>query len=473
VRFVKNWGGKRAGFIENWGGKRAGAHKNSIMFRRKIEKVFEEWKNEKGHKPLVVKGVRQCGKTSSVLDFARRNYGNVIYLDFREHPEYQTFFSANLSVSTIILRITASIPEAKIEKGTTCFVFDEIQDCPQARSALKYFHLDGQYDVICTGSLLGVHGYKQKIGAEDDYSIPVGFEHIVEMYPMDFEEWLWANGIQSIHTEYLRDCLKNEIPVDIALHTRFRELLLLYVIVGGMPESVTNFLQTGKIGSVLTIQRRIVDEYKSDMLKYAAAQDKSHIRECFESIPSQLAREYKKFTFSAIRKNGRSRDYAGSLQWIEDAGIIRRCHNLTITELPLDGNRINGEFKVYMSDIGLLVCQLENGTQADILNGNLLGYKGAIFENLIADFFGKAGRKLYYYHKDGGVELDFVIRWKGKCTPVECKATTGDAKSMKTVLAHPEKYHVEQAVKFGDYNIGRNGPLLTLPLYMGFLFTEE
>ena len=443
------------------------------MFRRRIEKYFEDWKNESGHKPIVVKGVRQCGKTSSVLDFARRNYKNVVYLDFREHPEYKTFFSANLSVDTIILRISASLPNARIEAGNTCFVFDEIQDCPQARSALKYFHLDGRFDVMSTGSLLGVHGYKQKELSEDDFSIPVGFEHIVEMFPMDFEEWLWANGIQPIHIEYLRNCMNDETPVDAAMHNRFRDLLFRYVIVGGMPESVKVFLETGMIGKVLSVQRRIVEEYKSDMIKYASSQDKSRIRECFESVPSQLAREYKKFTFSSIRKNARGRDCAGSLQWIEDAGIIRRAYNINITELPLDGNRINSEFKVYMADIGLLVCQLENGTQADILNGNLLGYKGAIFENLMADFLCKMGRRLYYYHKDGGVELDFVMRWKGKCTPVECKARTGDAKSMRTVLSNPEKYHIDQAVKLGDYNVGRVGALLTLPMYMGFLLTEE
>lgn len=444
------------------------------MFKRKIEKYFEEWKNDNEHKPIVVKGVRQCGKTYSVLDFARRNYKNVIYLDFREHPEYKDFFSANLSVSSIIMRITAAKPDARIEDKNTCFIFDEIQDCPQARSALKYFHLDGRYDVMCTGSLLGVHGYKQKRNIEeDDYSIPVGYENIVEMYPMDFEEWLWANGIQSSHIQYLQECLRNETPIDVALHNRFRDLLHQYVIVGGMPDVVKTFLKTGQIGKVITVQRRIVDEYKADMIKYASSQDKSRIRECFESIPSQLAREYKKFSYSAIRKNGRGRDYAGSLQWIEDAGIIRRCYNIDITELPLDGHRINSEFKVYMADIGLLICLLEDGTQADILNGNLLGYKGAIFENLLADFLGKMGRRIYYFHKNNGVELDFVIRWKSKCTPLECKAKTGDAKSMRTVINTPEKYHVEQAIKLGDYNIGHHGALLTLPLYMGFLLTEE
>lgn len=326
---------------------------------------------------------------------------------------------------------------------------------------------------MCTGSLLGVHGYKTKEQKDEpEASIPVGFEHIVEMYPMDFEEWLWANGIKLMHFDYLNECLQKETPVDPALHDRFRELLHQYVVVGGMPEVVTTFIETGHVGKVLTVQKRIVDEYKADMVKYAAPADKAHIRECFESIPAQLAREYKKFSYNIVRKGGRGRDYAGSLQWIEDAGIVRRCYNIEKTELPLDGNKIQSEFKVYMSDIGLLVSMLEDGTQSNILSGDLLGYKGAIFENLVADLLGKMGRKLYYYHKDSGVELDFVMRYKGKCTPVECKAQTGNAKSLKTVLKNTEKYHVEQAIKLGEYNIGRNGSVLTLPLYMGFLLTQ-
>lgn len=292
------------------------------------------------------------------------------------------------------------------------------------------------------------------------------------MHPMDFEEWLWANGIRQMHVDYLKKCYDNLTPVDTAIHDRFRELLRLYVIVGGMPEAVTTFIETKQIGKVLNIQRRIIDEYKADMIKYALPADKSRIRECFESIPAQLAREYKKFAYVAVRPGARGRDYAGSLQWIEDAGIIRRCYNVDITELPLDGNKIQSEFKVYMADIGLLVSMLEEGTQSNILEGDLLGYKGAIYENLLADIFSKMGRKLYYYHKNGGIELDFLIRHKGRCTPVECKATTGNAKSLRTVLNHPEKYQVEMAVKLGDYNVGLKDNLLTLPMYMAFLLNE-
>ena len=444
------------------------------MYKRKIENVLQLWLDDASHKPLVVKGVRQCGKTSSVVDFAQKHFKHVVYLDFREHPDYKKFFTPNLEVDSIIMRITAAMPQAEIEPGKTCFVFDEIQDCPKARSSLKYFHQDGRYEVMCTGSLLGVNGYKspEEQKEEEEASIPVGFEDIVNMYPMDFEEWLWANGIKDMHFEYLRKCLSNETPVEEALHNRFRELLLQYIVVGGMPEVVTTFMETKQIGKVLAVQRRIVDEYKSDMVKYAPTADKSRIRECFESIPAQLAREYKKFSYTVVRPGSRGRDYAGSLQWIEDAGIIRRCYNTEITELPLDGHRIKNEFKVYMADIGLLISMLEDGTQSSILEGDLLSYNGAIIENLVADILGKMGRKLYYYHKDGGVELDFLMRYKGKCTPVECKATTGNAKSMRTVMNHPEKYHVTSAIKLGDYNIGRKDCLLTIPMYMAFLLTD-
>ncbi len=444
------------------------------MYKRKIETRLQEWLDDKSHKPIVVKGVRQCGKTSSVVDFAQKHFKNIVYLDFREHPEYKKFFIPNLEVDAIIMRITAAIPSAYIEPGETCFIFDEIQDCPRARGALKYFHLDGRYEVMCTGSLLGVNGYrsKEEQAEYDEASIPVGFEEIVTMYPMDFEEWLWANGIQQMHFDYLRKCMMEIVPIEDAIHERFRELLHLYVIVGGMPEAVSTFMTTMQIGKVLAVQRRIVDEYKADMVKYALTADKGRIRECFESIPSQLAREYKKFSYSAVRSGGRGRDYAGSIQWIEDAGIIRRCHNIEITELPLDGNSIQSEFKIYMTDIGLLISMLEEGTQSSILEGDLFGYKGAIYENLVADIFGKMGRRLYYYHKDSGIELDFVMRYRGKCIPVECKARTGNAKSMRTVLSHPEKYHVEEAIKLGDYNIGKKDNMLTLPMYMAFLLTE-
>ena len=444
------------------------------MYKRKIEKVFQEWKNRKGHNPLVVKGCRQCGKTSSVLDFAHKNYRHVIYLDFHEHREYKAFFNGALDTDTLTMTISAGIKGAKFVEGQTCLVFDEVQDCPFARSSLKFFKLDGRYDVICTGSLLGVNGYKTKEDLEEEStaSIPVGFEQHVTMYPMDFEEWLWANGVQEQHIDHLQRCLVNETPVEDGIPQRMRELLLRYVVVGGMPQAVVTFMETNNINEVQEVQRSIIESYKSDMLKYARQEDKSHIRECFDSIPAQLAKENKKFQYSVIRKGGRSSQYEGSLQWIEDAGIIQRCFNTTITELPLGGNAIREVFKVYMTDIGLLVSMLDEGTAWNILQGNLHGYKGAIFENLVSDMLCKMGRKLYYFQKEGGLELDFLLQHKDECLPLECKARTGNAKSLQTVLKHPEHYHISHAIKSGDYNVGRNGPLLTIPHYLIFLLNR-
>ena len=440
------------------------------MFRRKIEQVLLDWKKNKDKMPIVIKGCRQCGKTFSVLDFARKNYGNVVYLDFFLNPQYKSIFDDSLEIDNILVNISTLLPNVRIVPGDTCFVFDEIQDCPRARTSLKFFKIDGRFDVICTGSLLGVSGCRSQDPDDDRFApVPVGYEKIVEMYPMDFEEWLWTNGIQEAVYRKLEDCLSSLVPVPEVIHRRMTQLLQQYVIVGGMPRAVTTFMETHNIQEVVSVQNAIIEGYKTDMLKYAPQPDKPRIRECFESIPKQLSRENKKFAYAQVRANGRGRDYQGSLQWIEDAGIIRKCYNLEIPELPLDGNAISEQFKVYMADTGLFVSMLERETAHDILNGNLFGYKGAIFENLIADIFGKMGRKLYYYRKDSGLEVDFVMRYDGECTLVEVKASSGNVKSTKTILAHPEKYHVSRAIKLGNYNIGTSDQITTLPLYMAFL----
>jgi predicted AAA+ superfamily ATPase len=435
------------------------------MLKRKIEDRLLEWKNTANHKPLIVKGCRQCGKTFSVREFAAKNYEHVVYLNFFENPDYASAFAGSLEIDNIVMMLSALLGnQAVFEPGKTVLILDEIQDCPEARTALKFFKDDGRYDVIGTGSLLGVKGY-----GKEPKSIPVGAETVVDMYPLDFEEFLWANGISEQIIGMLEQSLETETPVPEALHNRMRQLLLQYVVVGGMPDAVQTFVDTKQMNDVLSIQRDIVRSYEDDMVKYAEKKDKANIKECFESIPKQLSKENKKFQYSVVKKGSTAAKFAGSLQWIEDAGIISRCYNLSITELPLDGNAEKDTFKVYMRDCGLFVSMLEDGTQYDILQGKLYGYKGAIFENLIADIFSKMGRKLYYYHKDSGLEVDFVIRYKGECTLVEVKASTGNTKSTKTILNHPEKYHVTSAIKLGDYNVGRSEKILTLPLYMAFL----
>ena len=438
------------------------------MLKRKIEQRLQEWKRSSNRKPLLIKGCRQCGKTYSVLDFAKKNYKHVVYLNFFENPDYCSVFEGSLEIDNITMLLSALLgSEAVFEPGKTILVLDEIQECPDARTALKFFHLDGRYDVIGTGSLLGVRGY-----GKEPKSIPVGYETTIDMSPLDFEEFLWANGISEVVIDSLRKNIRGVTSVPAALHKKMRQLLLQYTVVGGMPDVVQTFVDTKRLDEVLNMQRDIVRSYEDDMIKYANQKDKSHILECFQSIPKQLSKENKKFQYSVVKKGSTASKYAGSLQWIEDAGIISRCYNLTATELPLDGNAQDDVFKVYMRDCGLFISMLEDGTQFDVLQGNLARYKGAIFENLIADMFTKMGRKLYYFHKNSGLEVDFVIRYKGECTLVEVKASSGNTKSTKTILAHPEKYHVNSAIKLGDYNVGRSGEILTLPLYMAFLLTE-
>lgn len=438
------------------------------MLVRKIENKLMEWKNNGNRNPLIIKGCRQCGKTFSVMKFAKENYKHVVYMNFFENPNYKSIFSDSLDVDYLTMMMSALLGNRAIfEDRNTIIILDEIQECPEARTALKFFKLDGRYDVIGTGSLFGVKGY-----ASNPVSIPVGYETVIDMYPLDFEEFLWANGITKEMINFLKNSMEKVKPIPEAFHNRFRQLLLQYAVVGGMPAVVQTFIDTNQMNLVLQMQRDIIHSYEDDMVKYATTKDKANIKECFQSIPRQLGKENKKFQYSIVKKGSKASHFAGSLQWIEDAGIINRCYNLSIPELPLDGNAIKEIFKVYMADTGLFISMLEDGTQFDVLQGNLQGYKGAIFENLIADIFSKMGRKLYYYHKDSGLEVDFIIRYKGECVLVEVKATTGNTKSAKTILKHPEKYHVYHAIKVGDYNIGKTEQILIIPLYMAFLLKE-
>lgn len=439
------------------------------MLKRKIEKTLLNWLNTENRNPLILKGCRQCGKTFSVLRFAQQHYKHVVYLNFFENPDYRTIFEGSLKVDDVVLMMSAFVgANVRFIPHETVIVLDEIQECPRARAALKFFKLDGRFDVLATGSLLGISGYRS-----EDYSVPVGYETIIDMFPLDFEEFLWANGIEDALIALLKQCLEEERPVPEALHQRMRDLLLQYVVVGGMPHIVDQFIKEKNVAFVREEQKLLIRSFEDDMVKYAQGADKSRIRECFESIPKQLARDNKKFQFSLIKKTARSNQYVGSLQWLEDTGLIRRCYNLTLPELPLEGNACQDKFKVYMSDTGLFVGMLEDGTERDILQGDLFGYKGAIFENLVADFFIKMKRPLYYFQKDTGLEVDFVMRYKGEAVLLGVKATSGNTKSTRTILKHPEKYHVHSAIKLGDYNVGRREQLLTLPLYMGFLLTER
>lgn len=446
------------------------------MLKRKIYQELINWKNKENRKPLVIKGLRQIGKTYIVKEFAKENYENVIYLDFRANENLRSIFDGSFIVNDLISQITANIPKSVAIPYKTLLIFDEVQDCPNARSSLKYFCQDGRYDVICTGSLLGIRGYSQK----GDKSIPVGYEEIIYMKPLDFEEFLWANGINNDIISSCEKCFNERTPILDGIHLRLSDLFRKYICVGGMPEVVNNFLETGDMNHVLKLQREIIESYKDDFGRHLDSDNSLYVDEkelavilsVFNSIPSQLAKENKKFQFSKINARGKNNDFKRGLQWLEDAAIICRCYNLSTMELPLEGNKEEDVFKVYMQDSGLFVSMLEEGTQADILKGNMLIYKGAIYENIIADAFSKINRKLYYYHKDSGLEIDFVTRLNGKCTPIEVKATNNKAKSLSTVLKNFDHYHIDFAIKLRDGNIQLIDNVLYLPHYLAFLIKE-
>lgn len=440
------------------------------MFKRKIVKEFEEWKNSTGKKKaLVVKGLRQIGKTCSVREFAKDNYENIVYVNFKENERARVVFDSDLDVNRIILDLSAIIPGSKFVEGKTVIIFDEIQECSNARSSIKPFCEDGRFDIIATGSLLGVKGYNKKKGK----GVPTGFERIVYMKPMDFEEFLWARGISEDVINYLRDCFENKNPVSEATHQAMLRYFKEYICVGGLPYIVDRFISTNNMNIVWQEQHDIIEEYKDDFGKHLDENENeeidfpllARINKVFDSIPAQLAKENKKFVFSTLEKKGRAEKYFPAIQWLCDFGIISLCYNLNNITDPLEGNKIDNVFKIYMQDSGLFVSMLDKDSAAKILSGDLGFYKGAIFENIIADCFSKQDRKLYYFHKDSGLEIDFVTKVKNEISLVEVKATTGNTKSANTILKNAQ-YEVNICYKLSENNIGVADNKITIPYYM-------
>ncbi|MBS7273310.1 MAG: ATP-binding protein, partial [Fibrobacter sp.] len=408
------------------------------MFKRKILKEFENWKISGGKKKaLVVKGMRQIGKTSSVLEFARSNYESVVYINFKENENAKKVFEGDLNVSRITIDLSALFPNVHFVENKTVIVFDEIQECANARASIKPFMEDGRYDVICTGSLLGIKGYNRKKGK----GVPTGFERIIYMKPMDFEEFLWAKGIDENVISYLKECFAKKEPVSEATHNAMLRYFKEYLCVGGLPYVVSRFVETNDMNVVWQEQQDILEEYKDDFGKHLDENENEEIdrtllgriNRVFDSIPAQLAKENNKFVYSLLEKKGRSENYQTAIQWLYDCGIINICHNLTNIAEPLEGYKIENTFKIYVQDSGLFVAMLERGTAAKILCGDLGFYKGAIYENIIADCFSKQGRKLFYFRKESGLEIDFVENVGGELAIIEVKATTGRSKSAKTV----------------------------------------
>ena len=427
------------------------------MLERKIYSELMEWKKNPNKMSLIIKGARQVGKTFIIDKFARENYENYIYINFIENPRYKAIFDGDLDIESIIKQMTLRIPNFKIVPKKTIVFLDEIQNCPNARTALKFLSIDKSFDVIASGSLLGIN-YK-----EVD-SFPVGYTEQLEMHSLDFEEFLWANGVPKEGVDYIKEYFdKNEV-VPKAMHERMMSLFKEYIVVGGMPQVVNDFIQNHNFANVLKIQKAIINGYLDDIAKYAESSEKTKARACFLSIPKHLAKDYKKFRYSLVTPSGSSRKYEGSLMWLYDAGIINFCYNLALPELPFEGNSRSDTFKVYMRDTGLLMAMLDEGSQEEIIDGNLGIYKGAIYENIIADIFTKKQKKLYYFEYNSTLEIDFFIRYNKKATAIEVKSS-GNSKS-KSIESVMKKYKVENGIKLAPSNYGNKDGIDIFPIYM-------
>ena len=435
------------------------------MFKRKITDEMLAWKNTPNKKALIVKGLRQVGKTTSVRAFAQQNYENVVYVNFKSNNSAKRIFDDDLVINRITTDLSALLPDARFVPYKTVIIFDEIQECANARSSIKAFVEDGRYDVIGTGSLLGIKGYNKK----KSKGVPVGFEKTIYMKPMDFEEFLWAKGIQQTVIDYLKDSYRSLTRISETTHRAMIRYFKEYICVGGMPRVVNVFVTSNDMNAVYDEQRDLIEEYKDDFGKHLDENEQeetnmvllTRINNVFDSIPAQLAKENKKFVFSAMSKKGRSSEYMPAIQWLKDYGLINFCYNLSTIDRPLEGYKIDNIFKLYFVDSGLFISMLERGTASKILNDNLNIYKGAIYENIIADAFSKNGISLYYFHKESGLEIDFVSVINDLLSIVEVKARTGNSKSAKTVLNDKTRYNADNMIKLGEYNIGVKGNMIT------------
>lgn len=434
------------------------------LLKRKIDKYLTDWKNRPDRKPLIIKGARQIGKTRSVEWFAGQNYASVIEINFIEQKKYREIFNDGFEVDAILKNISLLNPELKFIPGNTIFFFDELQACPNCATSLKFFKLDGRFDVICSGSLMG-------ISYNEIESNSVGYKEDYEMHSMDFEEFLWAMGYND---EFTADLLSHMLDVRPLSELQMDTLMSLfrdYVIIGGMPEVVSTYVRNKNFSGTLDIQRQLLKDYEEDITKYVEGQDKAKVKAVYNHISTFLAKENKRFQITKIARNARNRDYMGCVEWLADAGVVNVCYCLNQPELPLKGNYDPKMYKIYFKDTGLLIASLDEEAQEDLrANRNLGTYKGAIYENIVGDMLVKQGYRLFYYHSDRpALEMDFFIRDADSLIPVEVKANDGATASLNRLLNDDKYNDVKYGIKLGYRNIGFNGKFYTFPYFLTFL----
>ena len=421
------------------------------LLKRKIDDDLRAWKNNPDRLPLIVKGARQIGKTASITAFAQANYRHVIAINFVFQSKFKAIFNDGYEVDAILKNISLLDPSLEFVPGDTLFFFDEMQECPACATALKAFKLDGRFDVICSGLLMGIN-YREI------ESNSVGYKEDYEMHSMEFEEFLWAKGYSPAQIEEIYAHMRDVAP--------FSELEL------GMPAVVKAYIDNKNFSGTLQLQRQLLLDYEEDITKYAQGLDKGKIKNIDRHISVFLGQENKKFQITKVARGARSRDYIGTIDWLADAGIVNVCYCLDRVELPLRGNYNPKLYKLYYQDTGLLIASLDKESQEDLrANRNFNTYKGAIYENIVGDMLVKQGYGLYFYRDEKStLEMDFFVRDKDSLVPVEVKAADNATRSLNKLLSDREKYKdIRYGIKLGYKNVGFNGQFYTFPYFLAFL----
>lgn len=436
------------------------------MIKRKMYKYLINWKQKKDKSALIIKGARQVGKSYLVREFGRNEYESYIEINFLKNPLYKNIFKGDLSAEEIFKRLSAYIPNLKIIPFKTLLFLDEIQVCAEARTAVKFLVEDGSVDVISSGSLLGLSYLEDDDkNVTEPTSLPVGYEEQITMYSLDFEEFLWAKGYNDDAIAYLKDFYISNKEVPKELNDKYLELFREFMIVGGMPEVVQTFIDTNNFQEASKIQGKILADYQDDISKHAKGQEKIKVRQCYDSIPKQLAKEYKKFQYSVVEKGKTSKKYGGSIKWLCDSSLVNKCSNVNEAYIPLLAYEMDDQFKLYLNDTGLLLYLYGPETKLAILNNTLKGNaKGGIYGNIISESLLKRGYKLYYYKtQNSSMEIEFVIEKNGEVIPIEVKAGNDSTPSLNSFI---NKYHPKVSYKFVNGNVGFLDGKKTLPHYM-------
>lgn len=432
--------------------------------KRRIDAYLVEWKESVNKKPLIVKGARQVGKTEAILNFATKHYEKVVKINFAEEPHYKAIVQDGYSADAILKNITILNPKVHFEEGNTLIFFDEVQEFPDIATSLKFFRIDGRYDVICSGSLLGIHYHQIEHNS-------VGYKVDYNMYSMDFEEFLWAKGYSDATIDGLYQHVVERSPFSALEHEVFMSLFRDYCITGGMPEIVSQYVEHETFEGVLEMQQQLVLDYKEDVRKYVHGIEQTRIINVFNRIPIQLAQDNKKFQISKVASGAKNKDYWGCIEWLQDAGIVNICYCMNFPELPIKGNYNDSKYKLYYADTGLLVAQLDEESQVDFReNQNMGTYKGALYENIVAEALRKSGAELFYYKRqDSTLEEDFFMRTRSSLVPIEVKARKGQSQSMRTLIGSDKYADISWGIKLTAGNVGFANQILTLPYFCSFL----